>query len=432
MGFVKSAAITFFSNLFLLGLSIISTTVIARMLGTNGKGVVDVANNFLTFATLILGLGIASANVFFLGRKKESLNEVFGNNILLSLLSLVLLVPFYFLNAHYHFPFLHGVTNFQILVVLIAVPIVNFKAAMINVLLGLQDFIEYNRLNIIDKVSSLLLLISFLFWHKTPTAVLMSTFIGAILVTAWEMYIIFGRLRVRPHFDLGLMRGMLGYGLKAQVGNIIQRLNYRLDVFIVTSFLPIGQVGIYGLAVNLGETLWGVTRSVSTVILPIASAAGDKKEMFTFTNQVTRISFALITLFSLTLALISKPLIILVFGPGFVASSVALLWLLPGVAIFSVSNILANYLAGVGLVEKNIYSSIVSAIITIVLDFWLIPRIGINGASIATSLSYITFTSMTLFFYSRYTGSSWPEVLLIKGKDIALIKVAVQKKLHRK
>jgi O-antigen/teichoic acid export membrane protein len=436
MGFTRSVIITFFSNSFLFFLSIISTTILARLLGPDGKGIFDVANNLLTFATLFLGLGLASSNVFFLGRKQEHLEEVIGNNLLLTFLGALLLIPFYFLNAHYHFQFLRSVSNFQILIVLITVPFINYKAAMINALLGLQNVVEYNRLNILDKILNVILLAVFMFVLVSPSSALLATLAGTILLIIWIQYILLIRRRKSPALSFPLMREMLGYGFKAQLGNIIQKLNYRLDVFIVSYFLPIGQVGIYGIAVVMGETLWGISGSIATIVFPVISAARDKKEMHIFTNQVTRISFALITFFSLLLVVLKEPLIkpfiVFWFGDiGFAPATEALLWLLPGISIFSISNILANYLAGVGLVSRNIYSSIVSAVVTVTLDLLLIPRLGINGAAIASSLSYIAFTLTTLIFYISYTHSRWQDILLLKRADLFLIRTALEQRLKR-
>jgi O-antigen/teichoic acid export membrane protein len=204
-----------------------------------------------------------------------------------------------------------------------------------------------------------------------------------------------------------------------------------LDVFILNYYLPIDQVGIYGIAVVLGETLWGVSGSIATVVFPVVSSSSDKKTLTVFTNQVTRVSLTLIVCFSLVLALISKPLIIFWFGQEFADATGALVWLLPGIAIFSVSNILANFLAGVGLLSRNIYSSIVSGVVTVVLDILLIPKIGINGASIATSLSYIVFTIMTIIFYTRHTQARWVDIVLIKAADIAMIKAYIMKRLNK-
>ncbi|WP_425806324.1 oligosaccharide flippase family protein [Desulfitobacterium sp. Sab5] len=431
MGFTKSVTITFFSNLLLFFLSIINTTVLSRVLGPEGKGVVDVANNFLSFATLILGMGFAASTVFFLGKKKDALNAIIGNNIVVTLVSSLVLIPFYFLHLHFHFKFLAGVSNIQMLAVLVTVPLVNFKSAMINVLLGLQDMVEYNRINVIDKILSLVLLIIFLLIAVNPTAAIVSILIGTLAICLLQIYILILKRKQAPRVERGLMKDMFGYGLKAQFGNIVQKLNYRLDVFIVNYYLPIDQVGIYSIAVALGETLWGVTGSIATVVFPIASSSTDKKGMMPFTNQITRVSFTLIAGFSVILALISKPLILIWLGRDFITATGALLWLLPGISIFSVSNILASYLAGVGLVEKNIYSSIASGIVTVVLDIFLIPRIGIIGASIATSLSYIVFTLMTIIFYINYTHARWQDILILKKSDMGQIIRFIKSRLRK-
>ena len=418
-------------NLLAFLLSLLSAAVIARLLGPTGRGIVDVAANFLSFATLILGWGLASANVYILGRNKENLGGVLASNLLLTVPTALLLIPFYFLNQTYHFQFLRGVSNLQLIIVLLTIPVFTFKAAIVNVFLGLQDIVEYNRLNVLDRALNLALLTVLLLAFTNPTAALAATLAGVLVLSAWELYLLIRRRAVRPKLDWRVLRSLLAYGVHAQVGNTIQKLNYRLDVFIVNYFLPLSQVGIYGVAVVLAETLWGVSSSIATVIFPLAATAGGNKEMHAFTSQVTRISLTLIACFSLGLALLSKPLITLMFGTGFAPAVSALLWLLPGITIFSVSNILANYLAGVGLAARNTLSAIISSIVTISLDLVLIPRIGINGASIATSLSYITFTLTTLFFYLRFTHSRWQDVLILKKEDYALLRLAVKEKLQR-
>lgn len=431
MGFTKSVMITFISNLVLFLLSIFNTMILSRVLGPEGKGIVDVANNLLSFVTLILGMGFAASNVYFLGKKKENVNKVFGNNILIVILGFVILIPFYYMQIHWQLKFLQGITTLQMLVIFVTVPLIIFKSSMINVLLGLQEIIEYNRINIVDKVLSLVLLVGFLLIAINPTAAILSILAGTAVICVWQVYIFVIQRRITPQLDLPLMKAMLRYGFKAQAGNIIQRLNYRLDVFIINYFLPVGQVGIYGIAVVLGETLWGVTSSIATIVFPIASSSTDKEAMYTFTNQVTRVSFSIIIIFSALIALIGKTFIVFWFGPAFAAAAGALLWLLPGISIFSVSNILAGYLAGVGLIEKNIYSSIVSGIVTVSLDIYLIPRIGINGASIATSLSYIIFTLMTIWFYIQYTQARWQDIIILKGSDIAQIRSFIVKRINK-
>ncbi len=405
------------------------------MLGPDGKGIVDVANNLLIFASLFLGLGLASANVFYLGKKREQLEQIIGNNILLTILGAVPLIPFYFLNAHYHFQFLRSVSNTQILIILVTVPLINFKAAMINVLLGLQDIVEYNRLNIIDKILNIVLLLAFMLVLVSPSSALAAALAGTILLIVLIGFILLTRLKKYPRSDFPLMGEMLGYCFKAQLGNIIQKLNYRLDIFIVSYFLPVSQVGIYGIAVVIGETLWGISSSIATIVFPVVSSAQDKKRsVFYKSDNQDKLHLNCLLFFAndFVKQAGNKPFIIYWFGSAdFAPATEALILLLPGISIFSISNILANYLAGGGLVAKNIYSSLISAVVTVILNLILVPRIGINGASLATSFSYTAFTLTTLVFYINYTHSRWQDILIVKKSDLVLIRSIFSRKFKK-
>jgi stage V sporulation protein B len=432
LGFVRTTALTFISNLLAFVISIAATVVLSRFLGPAGRGVVDVGMNFLSFSILILGLGLPMANVFVVGKESKELSAVLGSNLLLAVPTVFLLIPLFFLNQRYQFQFLRGITDLQFFLVLITIPFLNLKSSIINIFLGLQEMVDYNKLNIIDRLLNLLLVTSLLITWPNPTAALMATLINAVILCLWTSLLLLKRNGVRPTYNISVLKQLVNYGMQSVVGNTIQKLNYRLDLFIINYYLPLNQVGFYGAAVVIAETLWGVSGSIATVIFPMAAASGNEKEMYRFTNQVTRISFALITLFSLILAVISKPLILIFFGQSFLPSVTALLWLLPGIAIFSVSNILANYLAGVGLAAKNTYSAMIASIVTIALNLLLIPWIGIIGASIATSISYSVFTFTTLMFYRRKTQSTLSEILILRQSDIEFVKDRVLSGLLKK
>ncbi len=421
MRFLRSTAQTFISSVFRSFVSLLIAIVTSRLLGPEGNGVVGVANNFLFFATLILGFGMSTSSTFFAAKRQQNLGKIVANNIAIALLTLVVLVPFYFLNAHFHFGFLKGLNNTIVFLLLLITPVSNLSLALISIFLGLQNIAQYNRLSLIDKILNFLLLLILVLIARNPTAAIVATLVENILVCFLAFRLLKFKYRYRIRMSVKQLRHMLTYGIKAQIGNVIQMLNYRLDVFVINYFLPISQVGIYAIAVSLAETIWKITGSIAIMAFPMASAASSKKDTSVFLNRVTRISVVLITVFALFLALICKVLILLLFGKKFSGAVAALLWLLPGVAVYSVANILANYLAGVNHVEKNIFSATVSCVITVVLDLILIPRMGINGASIATSISYTIYTVITVFNYTRCTGSRLRDVLVVRKEDVVLV-----------
>lgn len=432
MKFLKSTIFTFFTNILLLFTAVATTIITSRTLGTEGKGILAVSTNVLSFSLVIFGLGFTAANVYFVGENKENTRKITFINIVVSGLSILVLIPLYFLNAKYSFGIFKGIDNLILIIVMISVPFLNLKTCLINVILGLQEIIEYNKINLIDKLLTLLMLAAAIFLNKSPVSVIISNSLAVVIILLLALSKINKRSEGTYTFDMGIFKRMIGYGMKAQVGNLVQLLNYRVNIFIINYFLAIDQVGIYSNAVALGETLWQVSGSIATVIFPMTSGSKNKEELKYFINKVTRISFSLILIFSVILALISDKVIYILFGKDFMNASKALLLLLPGISIFSISNILANYMAGIAKIQYNIYSSLISFVFTMIFNILLVPRLGINGAAIATSLSYVVFTVCAVCFYKHITKSKVRDIIIIKKEDISEIINFIKDKITKR
>lgn len=431
MNFVKSTVVTFLTNVLIFGISILTAALTARLLGTEGSGILSVANNTIGTSLIILGFGIASSNIFFIGRDNRDVESILGINLLITFVSVTAVILLYFLNLRFNFGFLKGLDNKIIITALLSIPIFNLKRLFLNILLGLQKIIIYNKINLMDRIVSFCLLAVFLFIFKSPYWAVISNLIAAVIILTGLSYLIFYKYGYKISFKLSIFKEMFKYGIKAQIGNVIQNLNYRLDIFIMNYYLPISQVGIYSKAVQLGETMWKVSGSIATVIYPMTTNSKNKLDMKKFINQVTRISFFIILLCSIFIVLISKPLIVILLGKDFLPAVEALILLIPGISIFSISNIISNYLSGIGKVEKNIIASGAACVVTIVLDLILIPRIGIKGAAIASSSAYITSTLIVLAFYTKITESKLKDIIILKREDIILIKDNVNKRLNK-
>ena len=68
------------------------------------------------------------------------------------------------------------------------------------------------------------------------------------------------------------MKEALIYSLPLALGNSIQFLNYRLDLFVLNRFHGLYTVGVYTLAVSLAQLLWLVPANLATLILNRAAA----------------------------------------------------------------------------------------------------------------------------------------------------------------
>jgi O-antigen/teichoic acid export membrane protein len=118
-----------------------------------------------------------------------------------------------------------------------------------------------------------------------------------------------------------------------------------------------------------------------------------------FTPRVFRITLALTSVGAVVLALIGKPFIEIVYSPEFASAYGPMLVLLPGVVLLGSGKILTNEIAGRGYPQYNSIASGVSLVLTIGLDLLLIPRLGVLGAAVASSVAYVVIFLLAIHFY---------------------------------
>jgi stage V sporulation protein B len=423
MKFIKSTITSFISNMFGVFISLLTIIITARILGPGGNGIWNVATVFIGLSVIVLGLGIPFSNVFFIGKDREDINSVLGMNFIVTLISSFGIIIVYFINMKFHFRFFSSLEGWTLILVFITIPFMILKTSLYNVFLGIEEVTKFNKITMMDKLITFVFLTIFIITFRSAQWAIVSTFVSTIIMISYVSYILFIKKGYRLAINKRIITGMFRYGFKAVMGNLIQNINYRLDVLITATYLTPVAVGLYGKATQLGETMWRVSGSVGTVVFPFTANSKDKQAMTIFINKVIRVTFTFIVFCSLCLTIISKPLIVFVLGKKFLGSVTPFMLIIPGICVFSVNNILGSYFAGLGLIGKNIIASSISGVITIALDLILIPRIGINGASITSSISYIVCTGISLYFYIKVTGSRLSDILIIKKSDLIEIKL---------
>ena len=70
-----------------------------------------------------------------------------------------------------------------------------------------------------------------------------------------------------------------------------------------------------------------------------------------------------------------------------------------------------------------------SLVATIGLDFLLIPRMGITGAALASTVSYGLNSLILLWLYVRFSGNSVGSVLFVRMNDLRLYRDILRKQL---
>jgi len=303
-----------------------------------------------------------------------------------------------------------------------------------NVLIGLQEIPRVNLINLYGQIVTLIAILVFIYaaWFRsqqlTAEALVWVQVGGSMAIVFLFLWTLRPWLTGSIRQESGLSE-VITYSLPSYLANMAQFLNYRLDIFFVSYFVGVKGVGLYSLAVGIAQLLWLVSGATSQVLLPDVAASTDQVSAQQRTARVARLSLWLSIVLAGGLVIGGDMLLPLVFGAAFRESVPALMWLLPGVTIFSIANVIGSYLAGIGKPHLNLAVALVGLVVTVALDFVLIPWLGIIGAAIASTLSYLATTLAIIAIFVHETRMPAGRVLLITGEDLNLISEMIRRVL---
>jgi len=196
---------------------------------------------------------------------------------------------------------------------------------------------------------------------------------------------------------------------------------YRIDYWLIAYYLRSESLlGLYAQAVKLSQLFWVIPLFLASVIFPVIARNKDYRDINRLLSLIRIMNF--INLMGcIVLFLIADRLMPFLFGTQFAGSSSPFKLLLPGIFLFTNTIIISAYFAGIKKLKIDMIGSIVCLLTVLILDIILIPRYGIKGASVATTISYSLTTIYFIFFFLRTTDSSLMDLILVKKQDFTSI-----------
>jgi O-antigen/teichoic acid export membrane protein len=223
----------------------------------------------------------------------------------------------------------------------------------------------------------------------------------------------------RPRLDLGVMRLMLRYGTRVQVGALLQIANTRLDVVILQFFRPLSDVGYYVVAQSIAELVTTLGVAFQTSVLPLVSHyEGDDRQRATSVASVRNhgILAAGAVVFNAGFGTVA---ILLAFGPAFHPAVAPMLILLPGIWFLGMGAVIQGDLGGRGRPGLSSALAGLAAVATVALDFALIPPLGVIGAALASVVAYTIYGTASLVALHRVSGIPIAELIVPRRSDFA-------------
>ncbi|CAH0344876.1 oligosaccharide flippase family protein [Bacillus sp. CECT 9360] len=433
--FLSNSIITLTRQVVSIVIGLLLLIIIARALGSSGYGKYTLITYLPLMLMTFLNLGLNTSTIYFVSKKEIELKEAFVTSvvsaIVLALVSIVIGFFTIFLLGDSEFS---AVDSSLLYLSLCALPFMFLMIFLQTIFQGMQNFKLFNTVLVVQQFGTLLLLILVLFVFQLGLkGALLSFILGYVLSVMYSIVMLFKVYEIEfslRYFSWKYIKLSISYGLKAHISNIMTFLNYRLGVLLLGVFVSPASVGIYVAAVNLGEKISIFSQSFSQVLLPRIASSNQEEDRNKITAIVSRFIMIFIVCVSLVIFLFSD-LIFHVFGEDYRSSAHILNLLLPGLTVLAVEKILSNDLAGRGRPDLNMYVSFVNVALNVVLNLLLIPRYGIQGAAVSSSITYIISFIIKVILYKNVTKQPIKEFLLIKGADITMVK-DLAKRLKRK
>jgi len=160
-----------------------------------------------------------------------------------------------------------------------------------------------------------------------------------------------------------------------------------------------------------GEFLWLLSGSLQPVVAWSAADITDQNKD-QVTARAVRIALMVTLVAATILAFVARPLFAFLFKNAYNDSVLPLYYLLPGIVIFASGAVLAGDFIGRGRPAWNTQASFLTLAVNLLAALILVPKMGITGAAISSTIAYIVGSMFMMYKFS--TVSQLPVIELFK------------------
>ena len=260
---------------------------------------------------------------------------------------------------------------------------------------GLERYSE--PLKILDTVAFVAVAVPLAYVGVGVMGALAGHLIASLLVAAVGLIVVHRRVPLSCLYSTPTERfprgEMLAFNSMSVVLVFLLMSLYHVDVVMLQRFRESAAVGNYRAALTLAEFLWFVPMAVQTVFVHSTSELWSQNrhdEISDLASRTTRYAFLLTAVMAVGLAALADVAVPLYFGEEAVPAIDPLLLLLPGALGFALARPILAISQGEGTLRYPVAATGVAAVLNVVLNVVLVPRYGMHGAAVATSVGYGT------------------------------------------
>jgi O-antigen/teichoic acid export membrane protein len=419
--FSKDVAWTAIVNGVATILGILTSVLLARILGPEGRGELAAIQNLPSILLGFGALGMTTAAGYFSGRDPNLSGRLMTTSLAASIVSSIPLLTIVYLSI----PTLLNAQSSSVIqyaqIYLLIIPIQFAISAPFWVLQCTGRFKIWNFLRIQAPIAWLAVIVftwaqdlamvsSILLLHLIAMFCIACAFVGYAIKKIPGPH--------RPEFSM--VPRLFRYGWPISLTALPQQLNQKLGQLLMAGFMPAETLGIYVVAVAWSNVFSPVLTSVSQILFQRLATNHDKQVQAALLTRTMRLTLLTTILLSLALVAITPFTLPKVFGMPFVLAIPATLVLIIASCISTLSQVASEGLRGLGAPKLPMICEFAGLTTTIAMLILLLRPYDLMGAAVASLASYSVTLALSMYFIAQRTQLS-PWTMVIPSHDDFLI-----------
>jgi O-antigen/teichoic acid export membrane protein len=389
----------------------VTSVAVARLLGPSGTGKLALSVTLVAVSTTLFSLGLRSGVIYRVSRgawaPRAAARTAAASALVLGTAGGLLGLGFYALTSG---SVLEGLSPAMAIVTFASLPFALAWLFVAAVALAVERYEAYGAIMVVQPIAQVVLAVTLAATVGTLGAVV-GFALSQVVGTAGAAILVRDRAAGRkPSRQPGELRAAARFGLLSWGSEVLQNLNYRLDLFVLNAFGVTADVGVYSVALTVTSFAWILPSALQTVLFPRTarldapeSPARDDglSEVDLAASRGTRQTVLLLVPTAAALVFALLVLVPLLYGSKFDRTTELGLILVPGTLALGMARVLVAVTSGRGRPQYSLYGRLIDMPITAVLYLTLIPANGATGAAIASSISYGLTGVISFVFFRR-------------------------------
>jgi O-antigen/teichoic acid export membrane protein len=384
--FRRNVIVTSTIGLATYSLGMVTGPLLSRSLGPSGRGELAAVLVPAQLSSFFISFGLPSAAAYLALRVNRGTLLATSTAFGLIIGTPLVLVVWPFLPMYYQHH--TSATLFWAYAFLVTTPMSVGTGAALDLLRSYGAGVRWNVWRVAPTVlAAILVLTLFVSSKLTLTTALAASFVGNLSMT---VLLVWGAFEWRPlRVSLRVLRSQVSYGARVAIGSLAETLSGRFDQAVLVTLVPPSELGLYAVAVTAAGISGPLASSLGLALFPELRQDDSPNGQGRRTRMALLVVITCSTVFAIAMAVFGPWLLTLLFGQEFREATTSLRILVVGQVAYDAMHPLAARLLAANRPGSVSKASVIAGSITIVGLVIAVPRFGIAGAAMTTTISYL-------------------------------------------